>query len=70
MDRHSTRELLALHDIRLDEGLSYRVMALQIGVGETVLYRSLHRLSTPSERTLHRMREFLANRKPAKRRAS
>ena len=62
------RELLELHAIRLDEGLSYRELAERAGVSYAVLYKALHRITAPSELNLHRMRRFLESRQAKSRR--
>lgn len=64
------RELLELHAIRLDEGLSYRALAERVGISHTVLYKAIQRKTSPSELNLHRMRRFIEARQAKSRRRS
>lgn len=61
-----TRELLELNAARLDDDLSFRVMAASIGVSKATLINALHRTATPNERTLHKIRRFLDARRTNK----
>ena len=63
-------ELLELDQIRIDEDLPYEVLAGRVGIPHSVLVRTLRQTTTPRDRTLHKIRRFLASRpkpKPARR---
>lgn len=65
------RELLELESIRLDAGLSYRRLAEHIGVSHTVLWKSIRRITEPSDLNMHRIRRYLdAREKPRRRKVS
>ncbi len=61
-------ELIELNRIRLDDDLSYNRLADEIGVAAGALYRTLQKGAQPHDRTLHKIRRFIAGRKPAKKR--
>lgn len=63
MTSHTNPVLAELDQIRLDDDLGYAALASRIGVSESLLYRALNGTTEPRDRTLHKMRKFLAARK-------
>jgi hypothetical protein len=64
------KELAELNRIRLDEDLSIATLALGIGIDPSALHRLLFLPNRqPWDRTLHKVRRFLAARKAAQRAA-
>jgi len=63
----STELLDQVDQLRLDEDLTYAELGEQIGINGGALHRILKRQAEPIDRTLHKIRRFLADRKsPAK----
>jgi DNA-binding Xre family transcriptional regulator len=61
-------ELDELNRIRLDEGLTYNELEEQVGVSAATLNRLLTTEgAVPYDRTLHRIRQFLTDRKVSRR---
>lgn len=59
-------ELEELSRIRLEEDLTFTELAAKVGMDGSGLHRLLHDGRQPQERTLYRIRQFLASRKPRK----
>lgn len=65
-------ELLELNRIRLEEDLTYTELAARVGMKDaSSLNRLLREGRTPQERTLYKIRKFIAaRRKPSRRRVA
>jgi transcriptional regulator with XRE-family HTH domain len=57
-----TPDVTQLHQLRLEEGLTYRQLAEQIGLSTSALYKLIHGVTEPYETTAHRIRKYLASR--------
>ncbi len=63
-------EVLELQRIRLDEDLSYRKLATEIGLPERTVFRILNTASPKIwDRTLHKIRQYLTRHAIGRRKA-
>lgn len=57
-------ELVELNQIRLDEDKTFEQLAAEVGVGNpTTLHRLLKTSRKPNDRTLHKIRRYLDDRR-------
>lgn len=62
-------ELIELNQIRLDADLSYPELAERIGISESALKRTMRHDTEPRDRTLHKIKRFVAeHRAPVRKR--
>ena len=60
-------ELTELHQIRLQEGLSFRALAERVGISAGALHKLIRGKTQPSEITSYRVRQYLNSRQEPRR---